>query len=119
MKKDGWKVSCRCCLAPDTSSLEPDELKVMVDAIRNIELALGLGIKKPSESEKPNMVVVRKSIVASRPIKKGEILSEENLAAKRPGNGISPMRWDELIGTIAQKEYEADELIGEVKYASN
>jgi len=93
------------------ASLEPDELKAMVKAIRNIEVALGSSIKKPSPSEKPNIEVARKSIVASQPIKKGEILSEENLAIKRPGNGINPMRWDELIGSVARKDYDVDELI--------
>ena len=93
------------------ASLEPDELKAMVQAIRNIELALGTGIKKPSPSERPNMEVARKSIVAAKPIKKGEQLSEENLTVKRPGNGISPMRWDEIIGTVATKDYEVDEII--------
>ena len=93
------------------ASLEPDELKAMVQAIRNIELALGDGIKKPTPSERPNMEVTRKSIVASRPIKKGEQLSEENLTVKRPGNGISPMRWDEIIGTVATKDYDEDEII--------
>jgi len=93
------------------ASLEPDELKAMVKAIRNIEVALGSSIKKPSKSEKPNMQVARKSIVASKPIKKGEKLTEENLIIKRPGNGISPMRWNEIIGTVAQKDYDVDELI--------
>ena len=93
------------------ASLEPKELQTMVNAIRNIELALGNGIKKPTPSEKPNMEVVRKSIVAKRAIKKGEIFSEENIAAKRPGSGISPMRWDEIIGIAAQKDYKTDELI--------
>ena len=93
------------------ASLVPKELKAMVKAIRNIELALGSSMKKPSQSEKPNMEVVRKSIVARKPIKKGEKLSEENLTVKRPSYGISPMRWDEIIGTISQKDYEADELI--------
>ncbi|QOP43228.1 N-acetylneuraminate synthase [Sulfurimonas sediminis] len=93
------------------ASLEPHELKAMVEAIRNIELALGSSIKKPSKSEKPNMEVARKSIVASEPIKKGEVLTEDKLAIKRPGNGISPMRWDEIVGSIAQKDYEVDELI--------
>lgn len=93
------------------ASLEPDELKAMVKAVRNIELALGNGIKKPTPSEKPNMEVARKSIVAKKPIKKGEIFSEENIAAKRPGSGISPMRWDEIVGTAAQKDYKTDELI--------
>ena len=93
------------------ASLEPDELKAMVKAIRNIELSLGSGIKKPSKSEMPNMQIARKSIVATCTIKKGEILSEEKLAIKRPGNGISPMRWDEIIGTIATKDYQEDEMI--------
>lgn len=93
------------------ASLEPDELKAMVKAIRNIELALGSTIKKTSASEKPNIEIARKSIVANRPIKKGEILREENLSIKRPGNGISPMNWDDIIGTKALKDYETDELI--------
>ncbi len=93
------------------ASLEPDELKAMVKAIRNIELALGSSVKKPSKSEKPNMQVARKSIVASCTIQKGEKFSEDNLAVKRPGNGINPMRWDEIIGTVSQKDYEVDELI--------
>ena len=93
------------------ASLDPHELKAMIKAIRNVELAFGSSIKKPSPSEKPNMQVARKSIVASKPIRKGEILSEENLAIKRPGNGISPMRWDEIIGSVAQKDYDVDELI--------
>ena len=93
------------------ASLEPDELKAMVKAIRNIELALGSSVKKPSKSEMPNMQIARKSIVAKMEIKKGEILSEENIAIKRPGNGINPMRWDEIVGTIATKDYKEDELI--------
>ena len=83
----------------------------MVRAIRNIELALGNGIKKPSSSEKGNILAARKSIVAKTKIMKGDILSEENLTIKRPGNGISPMRWDEIIGTTAAKNYCEDELI--------
>jgi N,N'-diacetyllegionaminate synthase len=93
------------------ASLEPDELKEMVKAIRNIELALGSSIKKPSKSEMPNIQVARKSIVANKPIKKGELLSEDKLAIKRPGNGINPMRWNEIIGTIATKDYQEDEMI--------
>jgi len=93
------------------ASLEPDELKSMVKAIRNIEVALGSKIKKPTPSEKPNIEIARKSIVAQKAIKKGEKFSEENLTVKRPGTGISPMRWDEIVGTIAQKDYKADELI--------
>ncbi|MDD3597878.1 N-acetylneuraminate synthase family protein, partial [Sulfuricurvum sp.] len=93
------------------ASLEPDELIAMVKAIRNIEKALGDGIKKPSPSEAKNMAVARKSIVAARPIQKGEILNSDNLAIKRPGSGISPMRWDEIAGTVALKNYTEDELI--------
>jgi N-acetylneuraminate synthase len=93
------------------ASLEPSELKAMVEAIRNIELALGNGVKKASPSESENINVARKSIVAKTGIKKGEIFSEKNLCAKRPGNGISPMRWDETIGKTAQKDYKQDELI--------
>ncbi len=93
------------------ASLEPNELKAMVKAIRNIELALGSSIKKPTSSEKPNIEIARKSIVASKPIKKNEIFSVENLAVKRPSNGITPMNWDNIIGTIATKDYDKDELI--------
>jgi len=93
------------------ASLEPDELKAMVKAIRNIEIALGSSVKKPTKSEKPNMEVARKSIVAKKAIKKGEILTKENLTIKRPGSGISPMSWNEVIGTIASRDYIEDELI--------
>lgn len=98
---------------PDhAASLEPDELKAMSSAIRNIELAVsGSGIKEPSESERKNMAVARKSIVANKAIKKGEVFSEENLAVKRPGTGISPMRWDEVVGSIAMQDFEEDDLI--------
>ncbi len=93
------------------ASLEPDELKAMVKAIRNIEKALGSSVKKPSPSESKNKAIARKSIVAKTTIKKGEILNENNLAIKRPANGISPMRWDEVVGTIASRDYVEDELI--------
>jgi N,N'-diacetyllegionaminate synthase len=93
------------------SSLEPEELKAMVSAIRNIELALGSDQKKPSKSEFKNINVVRKSIVAQKTIKKDDVLSENNLTVKRPGTGISPMKWDEVIGTKAKKNYKKDELI--------
>ena len=93
------------------ASLEPGELKSMVRAIRNIEVALGSSIKKPSNSERPNMQVVRKSIVAKKNIKKGDVLCEQNLVIKRPGNGITPMRWDDIIGTYATKNYSEDDLI--------
>lgn len=93
------------------ASLEPQELQKMVKAIRNVEIALGDGIKRPSVSEQKNMQVARKSLVALTDIKKGDIFSELNLTVKRPGMGISPMRWNEVIGQVAQKDYQADELI--------
>jgi len=93
------------------ASLEPCELKAMVKAIRSIEVALGSSIKKQSKSEIPNMQIARKSIVASCHIKKGEVLSEKNMTVKRPGNGINPMRWDEIVGIMAQRDYMEDELI--------
>ncbi|MBP3403449.1 MAG: N-acetylneuraminate synthase [Alphaproteobacteria bacterium] len=93
------------------ASLEPDELKAMVTAIRHIEAALGTGEKEPAECEKKNMAIARKSIVAKRAIKKGELLTEENLTVKRPGDGVSPMKWDEIVGTTAQKDYDEDEKI--------
>lgn len=93
------------------ASLEPGELKAMVKAIRNIEKALGNGIKKPSPSELKNKPIVRKSIVAAKNIKKGEVFTEENITVKRPGNGISPMCWDEVSGRIAKRDFYADELI--------
>ena len=93
------------------ASLEPNELKAMVDAIRNIEQALGDGHKHVSPSERKNMDIARKSIVAARDIRKGEVLTEENITTKRPGNGISPMRWDSVIGTTAIRDFGYDELI--------
>ena len=93
------------------ASLEPDELKAMVQAIRNIEKALGDGIKHPSPSEAKNKIIARKSLVATQPIKTGERFSADNITAKRPGTGISPMRWDEVIGQVAQKDSEKDDLI--------
>ena len=93
------------------ASLEPSELKEMISAIRNIESALGDGVKKPSQSEIKNLLIARKSIVSKRPIKKGELFSEENLTVKRPGNGISPMKWDEILGSVSIRDYLKDELI--------
>jgi len=93
------------------ASLEPDELKAMVTAIRNIERAMGDGIKRPCPSEMENMAVARKSIVAARPIQTGECFSEENLTVKRPGTGISPMLWDSVIGQRSTRNYAADDLI--------
>lgn len=93
------------------SSLEPNELISMVKAIRNIEIALGSEIKKPSESEKKNITIARKSIVAACNIKNGEMFTEKNITCKRPGDGISPMRWDEILGSRAKRNYKKDELI--------
>lgn len=93
------------------ASLEPDELRQMVCAIRNIEKCLGDGRKRRTESEKKNCAVARKSIVAKKAIQKGEIFTEENLTIKRPGTGISPMRWHEILGTTASRDYKEDELI--------
>jgi len=93
------------------ASLEPDELKAMVSAIRNIEIALGDGIKRLTPSEARNKPVARKSLVASKAIKAGERLSTGNITTKRPGNGISPMRWDEIIGCKAPHDFAPDDLI--------
>ena len=93
------------------ASLEPDELKAMVSAIRNIEKALGSAEKKISDSERKNIAIARKSIVAATNIKNGEVLTEENITVKRPGTGISPMRWEEVLGTTAVRDFQEDELI--------
>lgn len=93
------------------ASLEPQELKAMVSAIRNIELALGSKEKKPTESESKNINIARKSIVAAKNIAEGEVLSEANLTTKRPASGISPMLWDEVIGQKSKRNFEEDELI--------
>lgn len=93
------------------ASLEPDELKSMVSAIRNIEIALGDGIKRPGPGEVKNRPIARKSLVARRAIKAGEPYSPDNITTKRPGNGISPMQWDEVIGRKAPRDFAVDELI--------
>ena len=93
------------------ASLEPHELCEMIRQIRNVELALGDGLKVPSESEKKNIDIVRKSIVAKKVIKQGDLFTEDNITTKRPGNGISPMRWNEIIGQRAVRDFGADELI--------
>lgn len=99
-------------VGPDhKASLEPHELKQMVEQIRNIEGALGDGEKRVTEIERKNKLVARKSIVAKTAIKKGEVFSEDNITAKRPGSGLSPMRWNEVIGTCAIRDFEEDELI--------
>lgn len=93
------------------ASLEPHELKAMVDGIRNIERALGDGIKRPSASELKNKLIARKSLVAIQSIRAGQAFSTENIGVKRPGTGISPMRWDEVIGRSAPRDFSPDELI--------
>ncbi len=93
------------------ASLEPEELKAMVTAISNVSQALGDGGKRPSPSEVKNIPIARKSIVAARAIRKGEAFSEENLATKRPAQGLSPMLWDTLVGTRADRDYAQDEII--------
>lgn len=102
----------RAMEGPDhKASLEPDELKKMIESIRNVEKAFGDGKKIPSKSEIPNLSISRKSIVAKTKISAGEPFTEDNIAVKRPGNGISPMRWYEVLGMIATKNFEEDELI--------
>lgn len=97
---------------PDqTASLEPDELRQMVDEIRQVELAIGDGEKKVTEVERPNIEVARKSIVATKFIRKGDVLSEDNLTVKRPGSGVSPMLWDSVIGTVAVADFLPDQPI--------
>jgi N,N'-diacetyllegionaminate synthase len=99
-------------VGPDhKASLEPQELKAMVQAIRNIERALGSGVKKASPSESKNKAIARKSLVASIDIKAGEIFSADNITAKRPGTGISPMKWDDVIGKKAKRDFRVDELL--------
>ena len=93
------------------ASLEPSDLTAMVKAIRNIEQALGNGRKEVSQSERKNIPIARKSIVAARTIRKGETLTEDNITVKRPGDGISPMMWDSVIGTTATKDFDYDQLI--------
>ena len=97
---------------PDhAASLEPDEMQQMVSSIRNVEQAMGTGIKKVTDSERKNMAIARKSIVARRDIKKGEKFTEDNVTTKRPGSGISPMLWDSVIDTEAVRDFATDELI--------
>src|SRR5690606_21984719 len=94
------------------ASLEPNELRDMVKAIRNVEIALsGSRLKIPSNSEIYNIPIARKSIIAKQKINKGDIFTENNLSVKRPGTGISPMRWEEVIGTVAFRDFDVDELI--------
>ncbi|MDQ2147694.1 N-acetylneuraminate synthase [Alcaligenaceae bacterium C4P045] len=102
----------RSMAGPDhQASLEPAELAALVKSIRNVEAALGDGLKRPSPSEIKNKAIARKSIVASRPIGAGEKFSEDCLSTKRPGTGISPMRWDDVVGRVARRDFAEDELI--------
>jgi len=93
------------------ASLEPNEFKNLVDGVKNISVALGSAEKKVSQSEIKNLYVARKSLVAKKRIKKGDLFSNENLCAKRPGNGISPMRWEEIVGMRSKKNFEENDLI--------
>jgi N,N'-diacetyllegionaminate synthase len=93
------------------ASLDPKELKQMVESIRHIEIAMGNGVKEVSQSERKNISIARKSIVAAVDIKKGELFSDKNITAKRPGNGISPMKWNSVLGETAKRDFLADELI--------
>lgn len=93
------------------ASLEPAELTAMVEAIRCVEISLGDGVKNPTDSERRNMGIARKSIVALRQIREGERFTSENITTKRPGSGISPMRWNEVLGQFAKRSFEEDELI--------
>ncbi|MDX1349744.1 MAG: N-acetylneuraminate synthase [Putridiphycobacter sp.] len=95
------------------ASLSPSELENMVSAIRNIESAMGNGIKTPSQSEQKNLAVARKSIIASKAIKIGNTFTEDNLTIKRPGTGISPMKWYDILGRKAKRDYESEDLIVE------
>ena len=102
----------RSMAGPDhMASLEPPELTQMINSIRNIEVAIGDGVKRVTESESKNIPIARKSIIASVEIKKGEAFTDQNLTAKRPGTGISPMLWDNVIGTIAKRDFDQDDLI--------
>ena len=93
------------------ASLEPHELKAMVSGIRNIEVALGSDEKSPSKSEQKNIAIARKSIVAIADIKTGDTYTENNISVKRPGSGVSPMKWHEVLGTKAIRDFKSDELI--------
>jgi N,N'-diacetyllegionaminate synthase len=102
----------RSLVGPDhKASLEPDELTAMVRAIRNIEMAMGDGVKCPTASETQNKSISRKSLVARKYIKKGDVFSSENITSKRPGTGVSPMQWDEVVGGIAKRDFSKDDLI--------
>jgi N,N'-diacetyllegionaminate synthase len=102
----------RNMLGPDhKASLEPEELALMIRSIRNIEQSLGENVKRPSPSELKNKTIARKSLVARIPIKNGEIFTKENITTKRPGDGVSPMLWDKIVGQVAKRDFATDELI--------
>lgn len=106
-----FTLNCNMTGPDHKASLEPNELKEMIQAIRNVEKAYGDGVKRPSEAEEKNIAIARKSIFAKTDIKKGEVFSENNIIAKRPGNGLSPMKWNEIIGQKAIKDFLIDEMI--------
>ncbi len=93
------------------ASLSPDELSMMVKNIRHVEEALGNGIKRPSVCEFKNIPIVRRSVFAARDIRRGEIFTEKDLIAKRPGTGISPMKWERVVGSRAKRDFHNDEMI--------
>jgi N,N'-diacetyllegionaminate synthase len=106
-----FTLDCQMAGPDHKASVEPHELKAMIAAIRHVEKALGDGVKRVSPSEQKNVMIARKSIVASRAIKSGDLFLVDNLAVKRPGNGISPMKWEQLLGRVAQSDYAEDEVI--------
>lgn len=100
------------------ASVTPDELKLLCEGIRAVEKSLGSSEKLVTNSEAKNKIVARKSIIAARPIKKGEIFTTENITTKRPGNGISPMFWYDVLGKEAQQDFEEDQLIQDSRFAN-
>jgi len=106
-----FTMDCNLSGPDHKASLEPERLMAMVAAIRNIEIALGDGVKCLTQSEARNKPVMRKSLIASQAIKAGEIFSADNITTKRPGTGVSPMRWDEVIGRTASRDFAEEELI--------
>jgi len=106
-----FTLNCKMKGPDHRASLEPRDLKKMIHAIRNIEIALGSRLKRPSKSETANIKIVRKSLVASRNIKRGEIFTEKNLTAKRPGNGLSPFKIIKFLGKRSLKNYKKDQQI--------
>ena len=109
--QEGWDVAVHYGRSEEQAQAVAEELRAMVQAVRRIEVAMGSGKKQVSPSEAKNKAVARKSIVAARPIKKGEVFTAENLTTKRPGDGVSPMRWYEVLGTEAAFDFAEDEPI--------